>query len=386
MSTGGQAQLVAIGPQDEHLSEDPQASFFHASFKRHVNFSRVTSVEVIQGTPQQGGMSTVKFQRNGDLLNFVYVTLVDLTLQKVVTVTDWRNVIDYVELYIGGSLIDVQSAEFCELVAIDTMAQNLTMSSAGGHHNGAGHVSEFYPMRFFFNQSVSSSLPLCALKNVEVEIRIHWATGWYTPVPVIGPSGSTTLSPTVPSNFKFEVYSNYIFLAESERERFLKKPIDMLIYQVQSSPASKTHVQNLEFNHPIKYLASSSVPLNELITYDSTGVVVSGPINGLCDAHTKVKLQINGEDVGDFKYAVPHFTSVMSYYHCPFDNGNFQTHFLYPFCIDTSRLQPTGTLNWSRLDSVKLITDGLPITGTVYGVNYNILRIENGQCGLMYAN
>jgi hypothetical protein len=59
---------------------------------------------------------------------------------------------------------------------------------------------------------------------------------------------------------------------------------------------------------------------------------------------------------------------------------------MYPFCIDTSKLQPTGTLNFSRLDSARLITDNKPISGTIYAVNYNILRIEYGMSGLMYAN
>jgi hypothetical protein len=182
------------------------------------------------------------------------------------------------------------------------------------------------------------------------------------------------------------VHANYIFLDEVERAKLTKKPIDMLIYQVQSVPASNTNTQNLDFNGPVKYIASSSVPTNKPLTVTPGLKYVPGQVNGLCDVHTKVKLQINGEDVGDFRYTVPHFTSVMSYYHCPYDNGNYQTHFMYPFCLDTSKLQPSGTLNFSRLDSARIITDKQPITGTVYAVNYNILRIDQGMAGLMYAN
>jgi hypothetical protein len=380
MSSGGIAQLVAIGAQDVHLTGNPEITFFNSTYKRHVNFSRVTDQQVIQGNPKPGSMSTVKFDRKGDLLNYVYITLIDCQHSNVVTVSDWRNVIDYIELYIGGQLIDTQSSEFCELLAIDMMAQNLTMSSAGGHHNGAGHLSEFYPLRFFFNGSVTSALPLTAMQYNEVEIRIHWATGWFTPI-ITEPS--TTV---VPANYRFEVHANYIFLDEGERTKLTRKPIDMLIYQVQALPASNTCSQELDFNGPVKYITSSSVPSNKPLTLNSNQKYVSGQVNGLCDIHTKVKLQINGEDIGDFRYAVPHFTSVMSYYHCPYDNGNYQTHFLYPFCIDTSKLQPSGTLNFSRLDSARIYTDKEPITGTIYAVNYNILRIDQGISGLMYAN
>jgi len=379
MSSGGIAQLVAIGAQDVHLTAKPQITFFESTYKRHSNFSRVTDTQVIQGNPASGGMSTVKFDKRGDLLNYVYVTMIDTAMNQVKTVADWRDVIDHVDLYIGGQLIDSQTSEFCELLAIDMMAQNLTMSSAGGHHEGAGHYSEFYPLRFFFNGSVSSALPLVALTLHEVEIRIYWATDWA--------KATIGNGPVVPVGARFEVHANFIFLDESERVKFTRKPLELLITQTQTMFASNTNVMDLNFNHPVKYLCSPQVAYNQDLVQNADGTFQDlKTTNGLCDINTKVKIQINGEDIGDFKYAVPHFTSVMSYYHCPFDNGNYQTHFLYPFCIDTSRLQPTGTLNFSRLDSARLITEGKPIDGTVYAVNYNILKIERGMSGLLYAN
>ena len=59
---------------------------------------------------------------------------------------------------------------------------------------------------------------------------------------------------------------------------------------------------------------------------------------------------------------------------------------MYPFCLETAKLQPTGTLNFSRVDSARLVTDAGTFDGDMYGVNYNILRIENGMAGLMYSN
>ena len=71
MSSGGIAQLVAIGAQDVHLTGKPEITFFQSSYKRHVNFSRVTDSQVLQGNPVKGGMTTVKFDRRGDMLNYV---------------------------------------------------------------------------------------------------------------------------------------------------------------------------------------------------------------------------------------------------------------------------------------------------------------------------
>ena len=378
MSSGGIVQLVALGAQDAHLTGNPEITFFQSSYKRHVNFSRVTDLQNINGNPVPGGMSKVRFERKGDLLSYVYLTVIDTVHGNVVTVDDWRNVIDHIDLYIGGQLVDSQSSEFCELIAVDLMATNLTMSSAGGHHDGAGHKSEFYPLRFFFNESVATALPLVALQYHDVEIQIHWSSlsggrGWgFENVP--------------PPNFRIDVHANYIFLDDVERAKLTKTPMNMLITQVQSMKASGKRVQELNFNHPVKYIASSAVSYNEPLQKDENGVFIQPAPSGLCDPYTRVKVQINGVDISEFKYAVPHFTSVMSYYHCPFDNGNYQTHFMFPFCIDTSKLQPTGTLNFSRLDSARIVTDNVPITSTVYAINYNILRIESGMAGLMYSN
>jgi hypothetical protein len=74
----------------------------------------------------------------------------------------------------------------------------------------------------------------------------------------------------------------------------------------------------------------------------------------------------------------------MNYYHTNFVTS--PDFFLYCFCLNTSSLQPTGSLNFSRLDSAKIHSQSKLITDPIYAVNYNILRIDNGMAGLMYAN
>ena len=66
---------------------------------------------------------------------------------------------------------------------------------------------------------------------------------------------------------------------------------------------------------------------------------------------------------------------------------------IIPYCLDTSKLQPTGTLNFSRLDNYRVVaptgSNLLLLSGGAsyfYAVNYNILRIQNGLGGLLYAN
>ena len=74
----------------------------------------------------------------------------------------------------------------------------------------------------------------------------------------------------------------------------------------------------------------------------------------------------------------------MNYYHTNFVTS--PDFFLYCFCLMTSSYQPTGTLNFSRLNSAKIMSESLDILDPIYAVNYNILRIQNGMAGLLYAN
>lgn len=142
------------------------------------------------------------------------------------------------------------------------------------------------------------------------------------------------------------------------------------MYQVQKAIPSNTKVMELNFNNPVKFLACSNT--------------TSG--SNFFNLTNKIKLQVNGVDISDFKYIVPHFTQAASYYHSPYAVANTQDFFLFPFCLDTSRLQPSGSLNFSRIDTARLISETYDIDNTMYAVNYNILRIENGMGGLMYSN
>jgi hypothetical protein len=104
----------------------------------------------------------------------------------------------------------------------------------------------------------------------------------------------------------------------------------------------------------------------------------------LTSVDNKIKISINGTDIGIYKWAKPHFVDVQSYYHT-----NFVTSpdcFVHCFCLNASSIQPTGSLNFSRLDSVKLHSESKPLIDPIYAVNYNILRVNNGMAGLMYAN
>jgi len=345
--SGGIAQLVAVGAQDVHLVGQPEVSFFRSTYKRHTNFSQTVERQVIQGNVSNGGMSTIRFERKGDMLNYVYLVPNNGSLTQAVA--DWRTVISKVELMVGGQVIDEQDSTYSTLIAPTLSATSSSKSVAGDLYGGSTN-ERFYPLRFAFCENWQTALPLIALQYHDVELRITW--------------GASAAS------HKWDVYANYAYLDTQEREMFAAEPLNMLITQVQKAVSSGSKMQELNFNHPVKYLASA----------DSSALAILNDDN-------KLKLQINGTDVSDFKFANPNYTSVPLYYHTSHGNSTPATKlFTYPFCLETGKLQPTGTLNFSRLDSARIINDTRSVNKDIYAINYNVLRIENGMGGLLYSN
>ena len=340
--SGGITQLVAIGAQDAHLVGDPQVSFFRSTYKRHTNFSHVVDRQIIQGNPSPGGISTVRLERKGDMVSYIYLTNKDGANGEIEPWND--DNINKVEILIGGQVIDTQTNEFIRNIADPYLVTSTTKTQSATH---------MYPLHFWFNENWQSALPLVALQYHDVELRITWNS---------------------PSNRRIECWCDFIYLDTTEREQFASSPQEHLIYQVQqaTSPEKSSLSFELNFNHPIKFLAASS---------------------NLLDNNTNtLQLQVNGVQVGEPKTYTPHFNIAPQYFHTNHQTGTLlEKSFLLPFCLETNKLQPTGTLNFSRLDSVRLVASGEGFAeqseGTnVYGVNYNVLRIENGMGGLMYAN
>ena len=147
--SGGIAQLVAVGAQDVHLVGQPEVSFFRSTYKRHTNFSQTVERQVIQGNVSNGGMSTVRFERKGDLLNYVYFAPYVVVDADTAPVSDWTTLISKVELLIGGQVVDTQDSTYSTLIAPTLSATNFSKSVAGGLYDGAG-TATFYPPPFSF--------------------------------------------------------------------------------------------------------------------------------------------------------------------------------------------------------------------------------------------
>ena len=345
--SGGITQLVSTGVQDEFITGNPEVSFFKTNYRRHTNFAQCVSRQVIRGNPAPGGTSTVRLEHLGDLVSSMYLTSESTTSAVE---RHWSNIIESVELHIGDQLIDKQDFTFSNDLAVDLFATNMSKSFWGGHYSGGSGTQWFYPLRFFCCETSQSALPLISLQYHDVVIKINWSNSFD------------------PATNKMNFYANFIYLDAYERNKFSTSPQQLLIYQVQKTLGSNGPVQNFYFNHPVKFIAAKES-------------------SDACTSNTsQLTFQINGVDLSDKKYAKPHYTMIPSYYSAPYAAGNEDAYFLHAFCLDTSSIQPSGTLNFSRVDSARLMSDNQNFTSTFYAVNYNILKIESGMGGLLYAD
>ena len=155
--SGGIAQLVAVGAQDVHLVGQPEISFFRSTYKRYTNFSQTVERQVIQGNVSNNGMSTVRFERKGDLLNYVYLVCNRWTL-FVHAESDWTTLIDKVELLVVVKLLMNRILLISTLIAPTLSATSSSKSVGGNLYRGAA-AERFYPLRFAFCENWQTALP-----------------------------------------------------------------------------------------------------------------------------------------------------------------------------------------------------------------------------------
>ena len=208
---------------------------------------------------------------------------------------------------------------------------------------------------------------------------------------------------TAYSSLNYQCWTNFVYLDQAEREYFAQSTHDLLITQVQRAPIGQNAVQELALAHPIKFLAFQCVQYGRKYTNSVFGDQSATAVN------YALKVQINGVDVGESR-PLPLWSDVNQYYHTPWGydaNGAETPVLLIPYCLDTSKLQPTGTLNFSRLDTYRLVVptglasglQGLTFAQTnagqqgytggtpyIYAVNYNVLRIQKGMGSVLYAS
>lgn len=425
---GGLLQLVAYGAQDAYLSGNPQITFWKGLFKRHTNFAMEPFRINFTGQASWGTKHSAVVGRHADLL---YSTYLEVVLPAGTYNNDQGrlgyNLIKYVELNIGGQQIDRLYGEW--LYLWDAITSDLSTSTklwnmlggagAGGSvtltdptacNSGNGKPSlpnvYYIPLTFFYTRNPGAALPLIALQYHEVKIDLQWNDAQTI-------AGDFRYASTLPQPTQAAIYIDYIYLDTEERRRMAQESHEYLIEQTQFNEdkgiSSYNNRIDLTFNHPVKELVWVLQPTsytNCKIAKASSGTRLQ-PFTYSYDAVESQWLQINGQDRLDKRYG-DYFNQPQLYQHHTGIGATVQGTsipsiqpgiYCYSFALRPEEHQPSGTCNFSRIDTATIVMN---ISGAitvnardtyddtwdvrVYAVNYNILRIMSGMAGLAYSN
>jgi hypothetical protein len=424
MPSSALLQLVARGRQDAYLTSNPQFTFFKHVYRRYTPFAKESIPIDFDGYTNFGQRVTTTIPRHADLLSSLFIE-VDLPGQPDPTnptywwVNDIGNaLINDISVEIGEKEIDKHTGEWLNIWGELTVPA----SQREGYNEMIGHWNIYppfpsqtatpplhltIPLRFWFCNTIGAALPLIALQAHPVRIIIHIRPlqdlVW---IPGLVPGGvCPSVTPvTIP---RFQMFGDYIYLDTEERRRFASAEHEYLIDQLQISP-SQTVVTGtssismpLYFNHCCKEFIwviqqNRMTALKEWFNYSSCEFANGGQPGCLTqDLLGTAILRLDGSDRFYVRNA-PYFRLTQPYQHHTTVPTPPTYIYLYSFSLRPEEIQPSGSLNCSKIDDIVLsltfnpntigaaVDDGLGSSVRVYATNYNVLRIIGGLGGLAF--
>jgi hypothetical protein len=262
-----------------------------------------------------------------------------------------------------------------------------------------GMIRTFYlNLPLFFTEHLSKALPLVALQYQDVVLQFEFAN----------PSDIPGIDPSFEPVIKF--YGDYVFLDKPERTYFAQNPHEYIIEQVQTfktipniKNSMNTTSVSLPFNLPTRYITwVYKTNLHGIYTTSNNTFETN---EGYSMLHSAV-IKMNGTDrfterKGNYFNLVQPLQAL----------GRIPSTgiYMYSFGVNADDINSEGTMNFSAIDSVILsftnkaavetdITTVVDDSTTldigltkftelaIFAKNFNILRIEQGQGGVLFSN
>ena len=270
----GRVQLETSGPQDAFFTDDPEYTYFIKNFQKHTNFAPFFVDLDVEGEVEFGNTIRCTIPQNqGDLLKTVSMKVelsaIDQSLKSSITngtgigynESIGHQMIEYVELLIGGEVIQRLTSDFIHIYSeqytTQTKQHNLekligkpplefsgtpVISTMLGHYlgNATSDTKYFIDIPFYFYNNPELAVPLCAITGQEIEIVIKLRDvdqcihATRTGAAHVNFVHYTGLKPkNLIKSLKINV--EMVSLDEEEKQLLISKKIDYIITQVQES-------------------------------------------------------------------------------------------------------------------------------------------------------
>lgn len=396
-------QLIASSPADAFIYGEPNMSPFRARFASSTPFS-TEMVLMDFSSYSVPGRGTIVIPRRADMLMGVFIAAQMQLANFANTFFPIENLVKHVELYIGGQLIETFDNTWLR-TRNTILTDNSEKDSIYAMENfeatdPPGMVRTLWlKLPFWFN-NVAKALPLIALQYHEV--RLDFIFNDPASIPGIDP----TFKPIL------QAWGEYAYLGPKERKWFASTPHVYMIEQTQvrDFPSAISQTQStsinytIPFNLPVRYLFWVFRNNDQFGIYTADGNGLSANQNAA--PLQSAKIQINGvdrfhEQIGSYFRLIETNRTMRTV-----PPAGFYSYFFSKNPIDEGTIM--GTLNFSAIDTVKLmvttkaasqptlatvLNENTTLAAatnlnifTVIGKNINILRIESGMGGIMFAN
>ena len=447
----GRVQLQTVGPQDRSFTDDPEYTYFIKNFKKHGNYARFYDDLDFTGRVEFGEeIRCVIPQNQGDLLKGLSLKLtlgaIDQSLSPSSNVTYCESIaqamIDYTELYIGGTLVQRIPSDMLAIYSEISVTQskqaalrklvgkpNQIFSTYTDKYKGirddrasASQEDTSYrvDLPFYFHEHPELAIPLHAITKQEVEIAIRFrkaedcifavnlnpssgneASTYYLGQNPTGLIKSVQLSTEMVTlkDKKFPKRVDYL-ITQTQTNTFeldradakidtvnqcnvhevrlnMMNPVKELFFVVQDKFDNDPNVEN-DFATPYQYCSNVNV--------DQYGLFTNS------EQVKQIELEFDGETILDEVTGnIVHLRAIQPAKHHS-RTTVYRRFYMYSFALEPESIQPSGQLNFSYVKN-QIARVGLfnyPVNTDkqkqlrVYAQSYNILRVENGICTLLF--
>lgn len=411
-------QLVARDIQNIYLNGNPDVTLFKSFYKRISNFALESVYIRSMSIPEFGRRITIPISgKYGDLISNIVLEIILPEVSVNLTNSDLTNEIQLnwidrigeylfnsIELDIAGTNIvkytgqylNIQSelnftkqkkSKYYEMIGKSNSRNDLSILYTN-QDNGVKTLSMpsvklYLPLHFWFNKKYTSNLPIIAMNYAD--INLHLDIKPLNEVFKTSIIGNGTLSDPFISNENFDIltYIDFILLDTDERRMFAQSPHEYLIEQVQINQvisngtlqkdiplyfnnAGKEIIWNVQLESELNKLNYSNFTLNDKHLLNTAYISIEN--NDIIDPR----------DADYYQHIIP-----MMYHTSSPQNGIYN----YTFCEKPEQIQPSGTINFSKLNSVILhtkLTTTSPVIITIYAISYNVCRILDGYFSLVF--
>jgi|UniRef100_A0A6C0ECB7 hypothetical protein len=195
-----------------------------------------------------------------------------------------------------------------------------------------------------------------------------------------------------PSLINSYLLINYIYLDNYERNKFINKNHEYIVQVIQTLPEqpiySINYIYKLPLYNPVKLLIwrtllSSNKLNNNQFNY--TSIPYTNTEESLINKNLLVINSVNRMDLDSIKY----YTNIQKHqYNFYNDQSGI---YMYSFSLSPRDLQPSSSMNFSRIDDAyiqlnmnTIINYQNPVLIQCYAIQYNLFRANNGIGGLVF--